>query len=161
MGESMAVSKTALRSKKKLNNNLKPAPEPSSQEPPASEVEGKPGRKPGCKPRGRKAAACRKLKPGIAGSNLRKAINVAVASQPDTIAKALIEGTIKGSVGSAKLLIDLTGADKPDEKKKRRGPSLADILARDEPWQDPPDAEPWGDPFARMNARAGSPEPEL
>ncbi len=151
----MAATKTAKQDKKKSNKNLKSAPKPASQTQPVSESKGKPGRKSACKPRGRKAAAkCRNLKPGVAGSNLRNAINVAVASQPDVIAKALIEGTIKGSVGSAKLLIDITGADKPDEStKKRKGPSPAEELAMEEQWQGPPEGDTnpnLGVPFGRL-----------
>lgn len=151
----MASKKAVLRNKKKSTNNLKSANKPASQKQPLPEVKGNPGRKPTCKPGGRKATAKgRTTKPGVAGINLRNAINVAVASQSGRIAAALIEGTVQGSVGSAKLLIDLTGARNADEsKKKRRGPSLPEILMREPQWQDPPDADPCaeiGAPFGRL-----------
>ena len=154
-GRMMAATKAALKSRKKSNKNLKSAPKPASPTQPASEIKDKPGRKPGCKPRGRKATTCRKVKPGVAGSNLRNAINVAVASQPDVIAKALVEETIKGNVGSAKLLIGITGADKPDEKKKRKGYSLAEELRLGPQWQGPPE----GDPDEDLGVPFGPPEP--
>ena len=99
---------------------------------------------------------CRKAKPGVAGSNLRKAINVAVAAEPDVIAKALIEGTKKGNVGSAKLLIDFTGAGDPEPKKKPKGPSLAERLRLEPQWQGPPN----GGPNANLGVPFGPYQPE-
>jgi hypothetical protein len=151
----MAASKTALQNKKKSNQNLNPAPEPASQEQPLSDSKKKATRKSGRKSKSGKLAACtRPPAPGVAGSKLRNAINFAVAAQPRAIADALIDGTIKGNVSSAKLLIDLTGARNATEsKKKPKGISLAQFLAEDDDWQDPADAN--------TDVLFGGREPEL
>ncbi len=155
----MASKKAERSNKKKPTNNLKSANKPASQKQPMPEVKGNSGRKPTCKPSGRKATAQgRGPGPGVAGSKLRKAINIAVASKSDAIAGALVLESVHGNLGSAKLLIEFTGAMKADDsKKKRRGPSLAEVLRLEPEWQGPPDAD--------LDAGAGVPfgrfQPEL
>jgi hypothetical protein len=119
----MTAKTTALKNKKKSSKNLKSAngqakkrgPKPSNKEPEATETI---------------------PEPGVAGSSLHNAINAAVACQTSRIANALIEGTIKGNVSSAKLLIDITGARNAPRKSANTF-SLAEFLASQEEWQDP------------------------
>ncbi len=116
------------------------------------EIKGNPGRKPTCKPSGRKATAkVRPPKPGVAGSTLRNAVNTAVVSQSGRIADALVKETVLGNVGSAKLLIEFTGAMKADEpkKRKRRGLSLLEQLALEPQWDGPRDTT-IGAPFGPL-----------
>ncbi len=163
----MASKKAVPNYKKKSNKNLKPAPKPASEQQAASGKNVDPESKPSGKPRGRKANATitnpgdTSLAPGVAGSNLRNAINVAVASQSDRIATALVQEAVKGNTGSAKLLIEISGARNPEPKKRPSGPTPAEILMREPQWQDPPGSPPWGDPYAKVDAPFGGREPEL
>jgi hypothetical protein len=159
----MAPTKAVPKIKKKSNNNLKSASKPASQTRPDSGKKNEPGRKPGCKSSGRKATAKitnpedTSIAPEVAGSNLRNAINIAVASQSDRIASALIHEAVLGNMGSAKILIDISGARNPEPKKKAKGPSLADELRMEEQWQGPPD----GDLDADLGVPFGRREPFL
>jgi len=149
----MAAKKSALHTKKKTSINLKPAPKPApQQQPPESNNE--PEQKSGRKRAGRKASAkVTEPDPGTAGFSLRSAINVAVASQPARIAKALIDESIKGNVTSAKLLIEFTGARTAVDPTRKKPFSWAEFFAKDTEWQDP--AAP------SVEVQAGDPDPKL
>jgi hypothetical protein len=62
------------------------------------------------------------------GEQLRTAVEKLVAEQSEKIAQALV---------------DLSGANSPQTKppKKRRGPTTAQRLAMDKPWEGPEDGE--------------------
>jgi hypothetical protein len=137
------------------------------------------GRKPGppateLRRRGRKPSAPkRRTPPGRGGLLLRNSINSLVGQESDRIAQALIDKTVAGNMVGARLLVELSGADKVPlpAKKKRRGPSLADLLAKEPEWTEADEArlnhdasrlapsEPdWDDPqsvaaFEALNAR--------
>jgi hypothetical protein len=79
------------------------------------------------------------LPSGEGATRLRSAINSLVGAKSDKIAKALVEKTLKGNMTSAKLVVELAdgkAAGKKDVKKKRRGPSTAQLLASEPEWQD-------------------------
>ena len=71
------------------------------------------------------------------GEQLRTAVEKLVAEQSEKIAQALVDKTIKGNMTGARLLVDLSGANSPQTKppKKRRGPTTAQRLAMDKPWE--------------------------
>ena len=77
------------------------------------------------------------------GEQLRIAVEKLVAEQSEKIAQALVDKTIKGNMTGARLLVDLSGANSPQTKppKKRRGPTTAQRLAMDKPWEGPEDGE--------------------
>jgi hypothetical protein len=79
------------------------------------------------------------LPTGEGATRLRSAINSLVGAESDRIAKALIDKTIKGNMTSAKLVVELADPGKnasAQEKKKRRGPSPAQLLASEPEWQE-------------------------
>jgi hypothetical protein len=77
------------------------------------------------------------------GGQLRTAVEKLVAEQSEKIAQALIDKTIEGNMTGARLLVDLSGAKSPQIKppKKRRGPTTAQRLATDKPWEGPEDGD--------------------
>ncbi len=97
----------------------------------------KASRKPRSKP-GRKRSTTRgsKTPAGRGGLRLRDSINDKVSKQSDQIAQALIDKTKAGNMTGARILVQLSGADKapPGKKKKRRGPSWAERLANEPEW---------------------------
>jgi hypothetical protein len=81
------------------------------------------------------------------GGKLRNAVDELVATESKKIAKALVDKTIEGNMTGAKLIVDLSGANNPQEKpKKRRGPTMAQSLAMDKLWQPPRDDDGESDP---------------
>lgn len=104
----------------------------------------KPGKAPQ-KRRGRKSVP-RKAPPGRGAISLRSSVNSLVSRAADLIAQALIKETLGGNMTGARILVELTGADKPPapEKKKRRGPSDAELMMMDD---DPPE---WNADQARL-----------
>jgi hypothetical protein len=79
--------------------------------------------------------------PGEGAERLRSAINKRVSQDCEKIANALVERTIAGNMTGAELLADLTGAKHLHNQpvKKRSGPSQAQLLMLQPPWQGPPD----------------------
>lgn len=79
--------------------------------------------------------------PGEGADRLRSAINRLVGQQCGRIAQALVDKTIAGNMTGARLLADLSGAKNPRNQppKKRFGPSDAERLAMEPPWQGPPE----------------------
>jgi hypothetical protein len=67
---------------------------------------------------------------------LRDSVNQLVDEQSYAVAKALVKNAVKGNVGVARLVVGMTGADKPPApaKKKRSGPSWAELLASEPEW---------------------------
>ncbi len=89
---------------------------------------GKPGRK-SSKTKPRKAPA------GRGAIRLRDSANNMVGEQSDAIIQALINKTKAGDATVAHLLVELTGGPKAASgKKKRKGPSWAEILANEPEW---------------------------
>ena len=88
--------------------------------------------------RGRKRSPANRHKTpaGRGGARLRDSINAMVSKQSDRIAQALIDKTVKGNMTGARILVELSGADKapPEKKKKRSGPSWAELLASEPEW---------------------------
>ena len=125
----MGKSKQVQTKQKQTNNK-------ATNKPPASETESessKPGR--------HRGKAKREPKPGDGGMVLRSAVDELVIKEGKLIARALVNTTRKGSVPGARLVVELTDAKKPQEKppRKRRGPTMAQILAACPPWQGPLD----------------------
>ncbi len=114
--------------------------------------------------RGRKPSAAKKRKPapGRGAERLRSSINSLVSEESDRIARALVDKTLSGNMTGARLLVELTGANKPpvndelsahdkalyallpsepdgddddcDEETPRRVQSIAEMLAREPQW---------------------------
>jgi hypothetical protein len=88
--------------------------------------------------RGRKRSPANghKTPAGRGAARLRDSINAMVSKQSDRIAQALIDKTVKGNMTGARILVELSGADKvpPEKKKKRSGPSWAELLASEPEW---------------------------
>jgi hypothetical protein len=87
--------------------------------------------------RGRKRSPANghKTPAGRGAARLRDSINAMVSKQSDRIAQALIDKTVKGNMTGARILVELSGADKaPPVKKKRRGLSWAQRLANEPEW---------------------------
>jgi hypothetical protein len=82
------------------------------------------------------------------GGKLQSAVDEIVGVQCIRIATALVNKTVEGNMVGAKLLVEMTGASHPKEqqKRKRRGPSVAQFLANDKPWEGPLDDEEDLDP---------------
>ena len=127
MGETKEQKRTTRTSKKE---NSKTAVSP---------------RRKGGRPRGKtkkKTIPAKLRKPGAGGARLRSSVNEQVGLKSDQIAKALVKKTIDGDMSGARILIQITGADKvPVEVKKPSGPSWAMLLAAEPPWQGTPDPE--------------------
>jgi hypothetical protein len=96
--------------------------------------------------RGRKPAGSvakkRRTTPGRGAALLRSSVNTKVGEESDRIANALVENTVAGNMTGARLLVELTGADKPPvpKKKKRRGPSLVDFFKSQPQWTEEDEA---------------------
>ncbi len=90
-------------------------------------------RKPGRKPA---AASKRQTPPGTGAVRLRRSINSLVSQKSDQIANALVEKTVAGDMAGARILVELSGADKPlaEPKKKRGGKTLLDELESGPQW---------------------------
>ena len=118
------------------------------------------------KPRGRKPVAAsnrHKTPPGRGATRLRNSINSLVSQQADEIAKALIKKTVAGNMTGARILVELSGADKPPEPvaKKHGGLKLIDLLESDSEWDfdtDPDTPQPgceWnGERWVRPEAKS-------
>ena len=106
-------------------------PNPSETKEAAKKPRAKPGRKPS-KTRRRKVPA------GRGAISLRNSVNRLVDAQSDDIAQALINTTKAGNATVAHVLVDLTdalkGAPGKKKKKKRKGPSWAEMLANEPEW---------------------------
>jgi hypothetical protein len=108
-------------------------------------LKGKAAKKPR-KTRGRKpakpSAKKRKTAPGRGAALLRSSVNTKVGEESDRIAEALVQNTVAGNMTGARLLVELTGADKPPvpKKKKRRGPTLLDFLKSQPEWTEEDEA---------------------
>jgi hypothetical protein len=98
----------------------------------------------------RKSSGAIKTQPAAggqdAGDRLRAEINKAVKANSRKIAKAMVDRTIGGNAGVARLLVDFTGANKQQKPpaKKPGGLSMAQGLASEPPWQgavDPDDGD--------------------
>ena len=68
---------------------------------------------------------------------LRQAADKRVGRNSEKLADLLTEKALDGNLASAKVLLALTGAKKPIQEpvKKRRGPSLAELLAAEPEWK--------------------------
>ena len=132
MGKTRQVQTKQKQTKSKATNQ------------PASEVESE-SSKAGCLPgKAKKEPAKRKRKSAQSrdgGGKLREAVVQRVAEECDRIAESLVNKTLEGNMVGAKLLVDLTGAKIPPPKppRKRRGPTMAQMLAACPPWQGPLD----------------------
>lgn len=81
-------------------------------------------RKPGPSARGRKPSAAprQKFPAGRGAARLRSSVNTMVGNESDDIARALVDKAKAGNMTGARLLVELSGAQKaPPEKKKKRG----------------------------------------
>jgi hypothetical protein len=98
--------------KKKLRSKTKKQLNKSAQRPTASA------------PEKRTASAA---PAGKAGKQLLSAVNNEVGQRSDEIARALVDKTVKGSAGHARLLVELSGASggKPHRGTPRRGSTAA------------------------------------
>ncbi len=90
-----------------------------------------------------------------AGGRLRAAIDKEVAARSRMIAKAMVDRTIDGNAGVARLLVDFTGAKKRQKPpaEKPSTPTWAQYRASEPPW--PGDADP------DDNIGSGGREPEV
>jgi hypothetical protein len=137
---------------RKSNNPAKSAdPKPGSQtigprEAGLGSLVGEPapgrlGRKRGRKPSTQKSTSSRhrKVPPGRGGERLVGSVNVILYDECDSVARALINQTIAGKTSSARLLVELSGANRPSAGKEDKydGPSLADELMSSGEWVDP------------------------
>lgn len=102
---------------------------------------------------------------GRAATRLRNSINSLVSQQSDEIAQALIDKTVAGNMTGARILVELSGADKPPDlvKKKHGGLKLIDLLESDSEWDfdtDPDTPHPgceWnGERWVRPEPKANS-----
>jgi hypothetical protein len=117
-----------------LDRKLQVKPQP---EIPVNSEPAKP-QKPSRKSPGRKRAAtsARRLAPGRGAARLRSAINNLVGRESDRLARALSDKAVAGNMAAARLLVEISGADKepPEKKKKRKGPSWAELLVAEPEW---------------------------
>jgi hypothetical protein len=70
---------------------------------------------------------------------LRKAVKKVIRVNSKKIAESLVANTVIGNLRSAEMLFSLVGPMKPEEstkKKKRHGPSVAELLASEPEWVD-------------------------
>jgi hypothetical protein len=106
-------------------------PNPSEAQKPSKKPRAKPGRKPS-------KTKQRKVPAGRGAISLRNSVNKLVDAQSDDIAQALIDKTKAGNATVAHVLVDLTdalkGAPGKKKKKKRKGPSWAEMLANEPEW---------------------------
>jgi hypothetical protein len=72
---------------------------------------------------------------------LRQAADLRVGWNSEKIADVLTEKALAGDLASAKALVALAEAKKPSPEpvKKRCGPSMAEQLAAEPQWQEPPE----------------------
>lgn len=77
--------------------------------------------------------------PVDSAERLRSAIDEEVIRQSHEIARALVKKTISGDMSGARLVADITGVKNPRIKppKNRCGPTLAEQLALEPPWEGP------------------------
>ena len=112
----------------------------------------RPGRKPS-------ATSLRRLPAGRGGARLRSSINTLVGLESDRIARALIDKTLAGNMTGARLLVELSGAQNapPEKKKKKRpGPSWAELLASEPEWNE----EEWDEHMARDASKLPPTKPD-
>ena len=92
--------------------------------------------------------------PGQGAKSLRSSVNSLLATQSDRMARALFDRTIAGNIPSARLLIELAGANKSDEDDSDL-PTIAELLMTEPDWGDrpePPKAKAISDEaFYRLN----------
>jgi hypothetical protein len=76
---------------------------------------------------------------------LRQAADKRVFRNSEKLADLLTAKALEGDLASAKVLVALAGSKKPIEEsvKKWNGPSLAQQLAADAPWQGTKEDEDW------------------
>jgi hypothetical protein len=86
--------------------------------------------------------------PEQAAERLRKSLKTKVSTQFEDIAQALINTTVKGNMTGARLIVELTGADKPSTEEK--DPDVArlnipdpELLAAEPEWKDPEIGDIW------------------
>jgi hypothetical protein len=86
--------------------------------------------------------------PGQAADRLRKSLKSKVSTQFEDIAQALINTTVKGNMTGARLIVELTGADKPSPEEKdpevvRLNLPDPELLAAEPEWKDPEIGDIW------------------
>ncbi len=109
----------------------KPAVIPINSEPakPAKPRRKLPGRK-------RATTSARRLAKGRGAARLRSSINTIVALESDRLARALSEKAVAGNMAAARLLVEISGADKePPEKKRKKSNSWVELLASEPEWE--------------------------
>ena len=81
--------------------------------------------------------------PVDSGTMLRNAVEKEVARRSVRIAKMLVDKTIAGDMSGFKHVSEMTGANKPGtpSPKRRHGPSQAQQLTDEPPWQGPPEGQ--------------------
>jgi hypothetical protein len=88
---------------------------------------------------------------------LRRALKAEMNKKSPEIAEALVKRTIEGDVRSTEMLMSLvvpkSNQDGKTKKKKRSGPSLAELLASEPEWVDP-------EPESTAEVCIGGQEPE-
>jgi len=72
--------------------------------------------------------------PGQGAKRLRSSVNSLLASESDRIARALFDKTLVGNISSARLLVQISGANRPPDEDDDGwddydGPSLVELLA--------------------------------
>ena len=94
---------------------------------------------------GRKRSTSRgaKAPAGQGASRLRNSVNKMVGKQSDAIVQALIDGSIKGNPGCARLIFEVSGAKNaaPEIKKKRGPQAWVKRLCSEPEWEGPWDDE--------------------
>jgi hypothetical protein len=120
--------------------------------------------------RGRKPAAASKIHktpPGRGATRLRNSVNSLVSQQADEIAQAVIDKTKAGNMTGARILVELSGADKPPDpvEKRHGGLKLIDLLESDSEWDfdtDPDTPQPgceWnGERWVRLEPKTPNPD---
>ncbi len=86
--------------------------------------------------------------PEQAAARLRKSLQSKVSTQYDDIAQALINTAVKGNMTGARLIVELTGADKASADESDRDIMLLNIpdpelLAAEPEWKDPEVGDVW------------------
>jgi hypothetical protein len=74
---------------------------------------------------------------------LREAADMRVGMNSEELADLLTRKALEGDLASAKVLVGLAERKKPQAEsvKKRRGPGLAEQLAAEPQWKEPPEGE--------------------
>jgi hypothetical protein len=92
---------------------------------------------------------------GAGVRKLRIAVDKAIGLKCDQIGSAMVDKTLEGNVGIAKLMLSIVEPRTPGEKarKRRQVPSTAEGLANEPQW---PGAKP--EPLAETGGEDGNPE---